>query len=119
MKTHYNFKRNDPVERPTLSIVETAGYIDTEERINAMLRAGQQLEDYRKALYHFGSDKEIIDDYVDPTVNPAYDVVDAQGDSERIKELVKSKKEAYDEALAEQNKQAVEKAQVEENKPPE
>lgn len=54
-------------------VVERAGYIPAKARIEAMINAGRRLVAARAKQYHFEDGEEIDEDFVDPTVNPAFD----------------------------------------------
>lgn len=60
-------------------LVETAGYIPADVKIESMIDAGRRLMDFR-AGYEFQDGEEIPDDYLDNTRNPNYDLADAQAD---------------------------------------
>lgn len=54
-------------------VVERAGYITAKARIEAMLNAGQRLVSARAKQYHFEDGEKIDEDFIDPTVSPAFD----------------------------------------------
>ena len=57
-------------------LVETAGYIPADRKIESMIDAGRRLLDFR-AGYEFQDGEEIPDDYLDPTRDPGFDLADA------------------------------------------
>ena len=63
-------------------LVETAGYIPAQKRIENLMLAGQRLVASRQALYDCQGG-ESFDDSIecDPTRNPGYDMADAFQDS--------------------------------------
>lgn len=66
-------------------IVEIAGYISAETRINNLIRAGQRLEENRRAYYDYMPGDDINEDRYDPTRDKDFDIVDAQNLSNAIK----------------------------------
>lgn len=54
-------------------IVEKAGYVSANDRIQAIINAGQRLNEYRKEQFHFQADQEVPEDFNDPTVSPQFD----------------------------------------------
>ena len=77
-------------------LVETAGYIPAQKRIENLMLAGQRLVASRQALYDCQGGEE-FDDTIpfDPTRDPGYDLADAAQDSlgiaERLKDRVANK----------------------------
>lgn len=57
-------------------LVETAGYIPADRKIESMIDAGKRLMDFR-AGYEFQDDEDVPDDYIDPTRDPGFDLADA------------------------------------------
>lgn len=57
-------------------LVETAGYVPANVKIESMIDAGRRLTDFR-AGYEFQDGETIPDDYLDPTRNPGFDLADA------------------------------------------
>lgn len=60
-------------------LVETAGYIPADVKIESMIDAGQRLVQFRSG-YEFEPDEEVPEDYLDNTRNPNYDLADATAD---------------------------------------
>lgn len=58
------------------TLVETAGYISAQKRIENMILAGQRLVDYRKGQFDF-PDGQIDESFQDPTRSPNFDLADA------------------------------------------
>ena len=58
-------------------LVETAGYIPAQKRIENMINAGQRLVDYRKSQYDFDDEKSIDPDFRDPGRSLNFDMADA------------------------------------------
>lgn len=59
-------------------IVETAGYISPEDRIKAIIMAGERLEKWREEMYHYGDEKEDDGEYIDPSIEPGLDRMDME-----------------------------------------
>ena len=62
-------------------LVETAGYVSAQKRIEALMHAGQRLVESRRAAYDYEPDDDVNEDRYDPTRDPGYDIVDAQNDA--------------------------------------
>ena len=75
-QTQYTHKSSPPEINSGKSLVERAGYISAQKRIENMILAGQRLVDYRKSQFDFEGDK-IDFDFDDPTRNPNFDMDDA------------------------------------------
>jgi len=56
-------------------MVETAGYIPAQKRIEQIMQAGQRLMDYRKEQFDFW--EQIDESFHDPTRDPNFDMADA------------------------------------------
>lgn len=59
------------------TLVETAGYIPAQKKIENMILAGQRLVDYRKSQNYDFADGKIDEDFMDPTRSPNFDLADA------------------------------------------
>lgn len=66
-------------------IVETAGYVSADQRITNLIRAGQRLEESRRAYYDYMPGDDLNEDRYDPTRDKDFDIVDAQNLSNTIK----------------------------------
>lgn len=75
-QTQYTHKSSPPENNSGKTLVERAGYISAQKRIENMILAGQRLVDYRKSQFDFEGDK-IDFDFDDPTRNPNFDMADA------------------------------------------
>jgi len=75
-QTQYTHKSSPPETNSGKTLVERAGYISAQKRIENMILAGQRLVDYRKSQFDFEGDK-IDFDFNDPTRNPNFDMADA------------------------------------------
>lgn len=73
------------------NLVEKAGYIPAQSRIENMILAGQRLVEHRKEMYDFSNDKDIDESFSDPTRSKNYDMADAFIMSEVIKNNIKQK----------------------------
>lgn len=56
-------------------LVEKAGYIDLQKRIENMMLAGNRLVEGRKEMYDF--DGDVDEDFYDPTREKSFDLADA------------------------------------------
>jgi hypothetical protein len=107
--------------------IDMQGYIDTEQQVLGMIQAGQRLVDYRSSLYraragayHFQDGETIPEDFIDPTLNPDYDLVDAQNDMKRLDEKwYDSEKLKEEVAKQRQEELSKEKEKVKETAPEE
>jgi len=100
------------------SKTETQGYIPPRIQIESMLRAGRQLNEYRKQMFqgvYDGSDDFDID--LDPTRSPNFDMADAtQIDRAVTARLKQQKKAAEDKAEALKKEEQEKKKVVEDPK---
>ena len=60
--THFIRERSAPEVNQGETLVEKAGYISAQERIENMILAGQRLVDYRRARHDFEGDED-LDEY--------------------------------------------------------
>ena len=58
-------------------LVETAGYIPAQKRIENMINAGQRLVEYRKSQYDFEDESSIDPNFKDPGRSLNFDMADA------------------------------------------
>ena len=72
----YDYKPSPGEVNDGETIVEPAGYIPANIKIESMIEAGQRLADFRRG-YEFQDGEVIPDDYYDPTRNPGFDLADA------------------------------------------
>lgn len=77
------------------SLVETAGYVPTEKKIQQMMMAGERLLTVTADQYDYSGDYDEDDFDIDPTRSGNFDLVDGQ----RILADLEAKKQAYEEAL--------------------
>ena len=77
------------------SLVETAGYVPTEKKIQQMMLAGERLLAVTADQYDYSGDYDEDDFDIDPTRSGNFDLVDGQ----RILADLEAKKLAYEEAL--------------------
>lgn len=68
--------KTPPEENSGKTLVETAGYMSAQKRIENMILAGQRLVDYRKSQFDF-PEGEIDESFEDPTRSPNFDLADA------------------------------------------
>ena len=93
-QTQYN--RDKHTRHPEVNsgeiLVETAGYLSTEKRINNMLLAGQRLVESRRTEYDLEGDYDNEDIDLDPTRDPGYDLADATQDMLSLEQKAESQK---------------------------
>lgn len=77
------------------SLVETAGYVPTEKKIQQMMMAGERLLTVTADQYDYSGEYDEDDFEIDPTRSGNFDLVDGQ----RILADLEAKKLAYEEAL--------------------
>lgn len=94
--TKYHRKRDELKIFDPQSLVERQGYIPPKVQIENMILAGKRLNDFRMG-YEFNSDEIVPDDYMDPTRNPGFDLVDASNlalvANDRLQSSLKKKDE--------------------------
>lgn len=83
-------------------LVETAGYMSAQKRIENMILAGQRLVDYRKNHYDF-QDGEIDENFTDPTRSPGFDMADAFQIAEEANYRIKATQTAQEARRREEN----------------
>lgn len=111
-QTQYTHKSSPPEINSGKTLVERAGYISAQKRIENMILAGQRLVDYRKSQFDFEGDKIDLD-FTDPTRDPNFDMADAfQHDLEIQSRIARAKK-------AELDKEALKASQEAQNEPSE
>lgn len=76
-KTHYTGSTTKPEKNLGERLVETAGYIPAQVRIENMMLAGRRLAEARKELYDFPAGVEPDETLSDPTRSPNFDMADA------------------------------------------
>lgn len=77
-QTTYSEKLKTPPEiNSGETLVEKAGYVSSQKRIESMILAGQRLVELRKAQYDFPQGMEIDETFHDPTRNLNFDLADA------------------------------------------
>lgn len=75
-----SFKRPEKVYEmfdPADTIVETAGYITVQQRINNMMVSGERLKLARAEKYDFKQGEPVDENFNDPTRDPNFDLADA------------------------------------------
>ena len=99
MRFNTPYDRDHTPEEPNSGeiITEQQGYISSQDQIEALIMAGQRLDESR-AGYEFADGEDVPEDYFDPTTQKNLDMVEAQ-------QFLDQKKAA----LAEQQKIAAEK----------
>lgn len=99
-QTHFTHKSSPPEKNSGITIVERAGYISAQKRIENMILAGQRLVEYRKQQFDFDGN-EIDEDFQDPTRNPNFDMADASQMQIALQERFKQAKKKPVEPLEE------------------
>lgn len=75
-QTKYAWYEEDGEFNSGESIVDPSGYIPAKARIENLIRAGEQLDSYRRELYHYGGDDEDDGQFMDPMNSPGLDPAD-------------------------------------------
>ena len=118
-QTKYTHEKSPGEVNLGKNLVEKAGYIPAQARIENMILAGQRLIEHRKELYDFSDGKDIDENFTDPTRSKNYDMSDAFLMSEAIKNNVRQR-ELLKASLSEQDGSGdVKKGDRGENNPPE
>lgn len=76
-QTRYNHQSSPPEVNSGKSLVEKAGYIPAQARIENMMLAGQRLIEHRQELYDFKRGEEPDESFYDPTRSKNFDLADA------------------------------------------
>ena len=76
-QTRYTHQKTVPEANLGKRLVEKAGYIPAKDRIENMILAGQRLIEHRMSMYDFDSNKELDENYFDPTRSKNFDMADA------------------------------------------
>lgn len=74
-QTHYKRNPSPPECNSGEKLVEVAGYITAQQRIEAIINAGHRLNEYRKEQFDFQD--ELDEDFEDPTRSKNFDRADA------------------------------------------
>lgn len=107
--TAYDRVRQPAEQNSGITLVERAGYISAQVRIENLMLAGQRLVQARKEMYDF-PDGKIDFDFNDPTRRKNYDLADGFQDGLKVEARLKAQREAV---------KASQAAQEGLNKPPE
>ena len=107
--TQYDRVRQPAETNSGITLVERAGYISAQVRIENLMLAGQRLVQARKEMYDF-PDGKIDFDFNDPTRRKNYDLADGFQDGLKVQAKLKAQKEAAE---------ASQTAQEGSNEPPE
>lgn len=106
-QTHFNKQQFRPETNSGEMITEQAGYVPPAVQINQFIQAGQRLDAFKKGVYEFTTDKDVPDDYVDPTRMVGFDLADASAMTLEVKNRLKAQ------ALEAQAKKEAESAKEE------
>ena len=90
-QTKYTHEKSPGEVNLGKNLVEKAGYIPAQARIENMILAGQRLVEHRKEMYDFSDGKDIDEAFSDPTRSKNYDMSDAFLMSEAIKDNVRQR----------------------------
>ena len=90
-QTKYTHEKSPGEVNLGKNLVEKAGYIPAQARIENMILAGQRLVEHRKEMYDFSDGNDIDESFTDPTRSKNYDMSDAFIMSEVIKNNVRQK----------------------------
>ena len=118
-QTKYTHEKSPGEVNLGKNLVEKAGYIPAQARIENMILAGQRLIEHRKELYDFSDGKDIDESFTDPTRSKNYDMSDAFIMSETIKNNVRQRELLKASQTAQEGSGAVQKEDKGENTPPE
>ena len=79
MRFNTPYDRDHTPEEPNSGeiITEQQGYISAQDQIEALIMAGQRLDESR-AGYEFSEGEDVPEDYFDPTTQKNLDMVEAQ-----------------------------------------
>lgn len=91
--TQYDRVRQPAETNSGITLVERAGYISAQVRIENLMLAGQRLVQARKEMYDF-PDGKIDLNFTDPTRSKNYDLADGFQDSLKVAAKLKAQKEA-------------------------
>ena len=91
--TAYDRVRQPAEQNSGITLVERAGYISAQVRIENLMLAGQRLVQARKEMYDF-PDGKIDFDFNDPTRRKNYDLADGFQDGLKIEARLKAQREA-------------------------
>lgn len=88
--THYNRKKSPLEDCSKPCMVETAGYIPAQTRIENLIAAGLRLKEFRAEQFDFDS-QNINEDIEIPYRSKNYDFVDANRDLYGIRQRIKDR----------------------------
>jgi len=90
-QTQYERKQASPELNSGKRLIEKAGYIPAQKRIENLMLAGKRLVEGRKEQYDF--DGEIDENFTDPTRNRGLDMAEAFQLQEHARRNIKSREE--------------------------
>lgn len=90
-QTKYTHQKSPGEVNLGKKLVERAGYIPAQARIENMILAGQRLIEHRKEMYDFSDGNDIDETFSDPTRSKNYDMTDAFIMSQVIKNNAKQR----------------------------
>lgn len=118
-QTKYTHEKSPGEVNQGSNLVEKAGYIPAQARIENMILAGQRLVEHRKEMYDFNDGNDIDETFSDPTRSKNYDMSDAFIMSEAIKNNVRQRELLKASLTAHDASGAVQKDEKGENNTPE
>lgn len=87
--THYKPNRCSPEINSGEIMVEKAGYIPAQKRIENLINAGQRLKEFRAEQFDFPDEKSIDHSFMDPTRRKNFDMADASQISYQTQQNIK------------------------------
>lgn len=95
-------------------LVETAGYMTAQQRIENIIDAGERLVQARKEAYDFPPGEKVDENYIDKTRTAGYDYFDAHEDLQTVEERIENgKKNKKEEIKSEEKKEEKESGKQE------
>jgi len=91
--TPYDRIRSEKIQDAGEKIVETSGYIPAKEQVEMLMRAGANLNAWRKEQYDFARKEDVDDNWEDVTRRPNFDRADATQINRQAKANIKQQKE--------------------------
>lgn len=108
-QTHYNKGVRHKEQNFEPSMVETAGYMSAQDRIENIIRAGERLILSRSEQYDF-TDDNLDEDFEDPTRSKNFDLSDASNLSMAINYRLKAQEKlAYEKKALDAKQKEIQK----------
>lgn len=87
VRPKYEGEKNEGKE-----LVDKAAYVSAEVRINALMRAGRDLVQWRRDQFDAGPYDEDYEPDIDPTRNPGSDITDIQAYGKNLKQRMEARR---------------------------